>query len=60
MVVNLGITGSDQIGKVIWALVDSGLLTATEDDRPEQFHDLFTLDQLMNARGDKHPRPATT
>jgi len=47
MLFDLGIMGSDPIGKVIWAMVDRGMYEATEDDRREQFHGLFTLDALM-------------
>jgi len=46
---DLGITGSDQIGKVIWTMVDHKLLVTSHEDKPEQFRGLFTLDQLMQA-----------
>ena len=60
LLLDLGIQGSDQIGDVICGLVDRGTYQALPSDRREQFHGLFTLDQLMNARGHQHPRPATT
>jgi uncharacterized repeat protein (TIGR04138 family) len=49
MLFRLGITGGEQIGKVIWAMVDRGMYEAADEDNPEQFHGLFTLDELMTA-----------
>ena len=49
LLVELGITSSEQVGKVIYGMVGRGLLEATQDDRPEQFDGLFTLDELMTA-----------
>lgn len=50
LLLNLGIAGSDQIGNVIWGLVDRGVYQALPSDRREQFHGLFSLDGLMAAR----------
>ena len=42
----LGPTSSDQLGQVLFALVDARLLQATPEDKQSHFDQLFTLDTL--------------
>lgn len=48
---NLGIRGSEDIGKIIFGLVGVGIMKARPDDRPEDFVGLFTLEQLFASGG---------
>jgi len=42
----LAIQSSDDVGNIVYAMVDSGRLAATESDDPSQFVGLFTLENL--------------
>jgi len=42
-----GITRSEDVGKIIFGLVQEGLIQTSEGDRIEQFEGLFTLENLL-------------
>lgn len=44
-----GINQTDDIGAVVFNLIDADLLGKTEQDRPEDFSRLFDLDDVLSA-----------
>jgi uncharacterized repeat protein (TIGR04138 family) len=42
-----GVRSSEDVGRIIFAMVEVGLARAQTDDRIEQFDELFTLDDLF-------------
>jgi uncharacterized repeat protein (TIGR04138 family) len=41
-----GLRGSDDVGRIIFAMIETGHAKAAEGDRPEDFAGLFTVDDL--------------
>jgi uncharacterized repeat protein (TIGR04138 family) len=42
-----GVTRTDDFGEVVFALIEAGVLHKTEQDRIEDFHDLFSMDRVL-------------
>lgn len=42
-----GIHTTDDLGEIVFALVDAGILVAEEGDRPEDFRDLFAFEDAF-------------
>lgn len=40
-----GIHRTDDLGEIVFALVEAGVLVAEEEDRPEDFRDLFDFEE---------------
>ena len=51
-----GIQSTQDFGRIVFALVDVGLINASEGDSPEQFDDVFEFDQVFHCRS--RPRPS--
>ena len=51
-----GIRGSEDVGRIVFALVAAGRLTNSDDDAPSDFNGLFTLDTLF-AADNRPPAP---
>jgi uncharacterized repeat protein (TIGR04138 family) len=43
----MGLTRSEDVGRIVAALVEAGLLNASEGDSPSDFRGVFTLDSLF-------------
>ena len=43
-----GIRSSEDVGRIIYALIEAGLARRSDDDSPDQFDGLFTLDNLFD------------
>ena len=43
-----GLHGTKDVGEIVFALVDAGILTTQEDDRPEDFHGLFDFEDAFD------------
>jgi uncharacterized repeat protein (TIGR04138 family) len=44
---DLRLERSEDVGRIVAALVESGLFTAAEGETPAEFNDMFTLDSLF-------------
>jgi uncharacterized repeat protein (TIGR04138 family) len=44
---DMGFTTSEDIGQIVFGLVDVGLMQACPQDRPEDFRGLFTIEELL-------------
>jgi uncharacterized repeat protein (TIGR04138 family) len=42
-----GIHGTEDVGRVVFAMVEQGLLVKEDDDRPEDFQDLFDFEEAF-------------
>ncbi len=42
-----GISTTDDLGEIVFALVDIGVLVKQENDRPEDFEDLFDFEEVF-------------
>ncbi len=42
-----GINTTDDLGEIVFALVDIGVLVKQEQDRPEDFQDLFDFEEVF-------------
>jgi uncharacterized repeat protein (TIGR04138 family) len=42
-----GIHGTEDVGRVVFAMVEQGLLVKEDDDRPEDFADLFDFEEAF-------------
>jgi uncharacterized repeat protein (TIGR04138 family) len=42
-----GIHGTEDVGRVVFAMVEQGLLVKEDDDRPEHFADLFDFEEAF-------------
>ena len=42
-----GINTTDDLGEIVFALVDIGVLVKQEQDRPEDFEDLFDFEEVF-------------
>ena len=49
-----GINTTDDLGEIVFALVDIGVLVKQEQDRPEDFQDLFDFEEVF-----EHNYPST-
>jgi len=45
-----GIHSTEDVGEVVFALVEAGVLVAQEEDRREDFHALFDFDEVFEHR----------
>ena len=43
-----GIHTTDDLGEIVFALVDIGVLVKQEEDRPEDFEDLFDFEEVFD------------
>jgi len=43
-----GIHRSDDIGEIVFNLIDAGLLRKTDEDRREDFHDVFDFEEAFD------------
>jgi uncharacterized repeat protein (TIGR04138 family) len=43
-----GITRTDDVGEIVFHLIEEDLLQKTADDRPEDFHDLFDFAEAFD------------
>jgi len=43
-----GVHSSEDVGRIVFALVQTGLLTSRPEDDPKDFNGLFTLDSLFS------------
>ena len=48
---DLGLERSEDVGRIVAALIESGLVTAAEGQTPSDFDDMFTLDSLFPETG---------
>jgi len=42
-----GVKTTDDFGAIVFSLVDAGLLSKTEEDRVEDFHDVYDFDEVF-------------
>jgi uncharacterized repeat protein (TIGR04138 family) len=42
-----GIHSTDDLGEIVFALVEAGILVAEDHDRPEDFRDLFAFEEAF-------------
>lgn len=42
-----GVHATDDLGQIVFALVDIGILVKQDDDRPEDFVDLFDFEEVF-------------
>jgi uncharacterized repeat protein (TIGR04138 family) len=42
-----GIRRTEDFGEIVFRMVEEGFLSKTEDDRPEDFRDVFSLDEAF-------------
>ncbi|MEO0083884.1 MAG: Minf_1886 family protein [candidate division WOR-3 bacterium] len=42
-----GIKTTDDVGEIVFNLIDAGLLTKTEQDKKEDFHNIFNFDEVF-------------
>ncbi len=43
------IRSSEDVGRIVYAMVEAGIFRSGADDSPDDFHDLFTLENLFVA-----------
>lgn len=43
-----GVHCTDDLGEIVFALVDVGLLVKREEDRPEDFHDVLDFEEVFD------------
>ena len=43
-----GIHGTEDVGRVVFAMVEQGILVRQEEDRPEDFVDLFDFEEAFD------------
>jgi uncharacterized repeat protein (TIGR04138 family) len=53
-----GIDRTDDIGEIVFNLIDANLLSRTERDQREDFHNLLDLDQVLLQDYEIHLEPA--
>ena len=47
---NWGITKTDDFGELVYLMIDEGLMSKTEEDKKEDFHDVFRFDEEFRCR----------
>lgn len=45
-----GVHSTDDVGRIVYQLIDVGILSRSERDRPEDFHAVFDLQQRLQER----------
>jgi len=43
-----GINATDDIGEIVYNLIEAGMLSKTKEDKKKDFHDVFDFDKIFN------------
>jgi uncharacterized repeat protein (TIGR04138 family) len=43
-----GIKGTDDFGNIVFNLIDAGLMSRSDDDRPDDFHGVFDFNEALS------------
>ena len=52
-----GVFTTDDFGKIVFNLIDAGLMKKSDDDSPDDFKDVYRFDEEFNVFKIKRPKP---
>jgi uncharacterized repeat protein (TIGR04138 family) len=52
---NWGITKTDDFGELVYLMIDEGLMSKTEEDKKEDFHNVFNFDEEFDWKNFESP-----